>query len=89
MERILWKSNWQTNKVSGIKNGLKSIGRGMDFFPLAFTSLLLVPIMCRAASSAASSHTGGFRVGGGVHDSCTFQCGLVGSFTSPEGTNGF
>ena len=36
-------------------------------------------------------------VGGGVHDSCTFQCGLVGSFTSPgiesrhqiEGTNGF
>ena len=26
---------------------------------------------------------GGFRVGGGVHDSYTFQCGLVGSFTSP------
>ena len=25
----------------------------------------------------------GFRVGGGVHDSYTFQCGLVGSFTSP------
>ena len=24
----------------------------------------------------------GFRVGGGVHDSYTFQCGLVGSFTS-------
>ena len=24
-----------------------------------------------------------FRVGGGVHDSYTFQCGLVGSFTSP------
>ena len=23
----------------------------------------------------------GFRVGGGVHDSYTFQCGLVGSFT--------
>ena len=22
-----------------------------------------------------------FRVGGGVHDSYTFQCGLVGSFT--------
>ena len=38
---------------------------------------------CRAASSAALSHTGGFRVGGGVHDSYTFQCGLVGSFTSP------
>ena len=38
---------------------------------------------------------GGFRVGGGVHDSYTFPCGLVGSFTSPgidtgqiEGTNG-
>ena len=37
-------------------------------------------------------------MGGGVHDSYTFQCGLVGSFTSPgiamhrhqiEGTNGF
>ena len=26
---------------------------------------------------------GGGRVGGGVHDSYTFQCGLVGSFTSP------
>ena len=24
-----------------------------------------------------------FRVGGGVHDSYTFQCVLVGSFTSP------
>ena len=39
-------------------------------------------------------------MGGGVHNSYTFQCGLVGSFTSPgidtradrivlEGTNGF
>ena len=27
---------------------------------------------------------GGFRVGGGVHNSYTFQCGLVGSFTSPD-----
>ena len=26
---------------------------------------------------------GELRVGGGVHDSYTFQCGLVGSFTSP------
>ena len=26
---------------------------------------------------------GEFRVGGGVHDSYTFQCGLVRSFTSP------
>ena len=26
---------------------------------------------------------GGFRVGGGVHDSYTFQCGLVGYFTFP------
>ena len=26
---------------------------------------------------------GGVRLGGGVHDSYTFQCGLVGSFTSP------
>ena len=25
----------------------------------------------------------GFRMGGGVHDSYTFQCGLVGYFTSP------
>ena len=26
---------------------------------------------------------GEFRVDGGFHDSCTFQCGLVGYFTSP------
>ena len=41
---------------------------------------------------------GGFRVDGGVHDSYTFQRGLVESFTSPgsgidtrllEGTDGF
>ena len=44
---------------------------------------VLLLILCRAASSAALSHTGGFRVGDGVHDSYTFQCGLVGSFTSP------
>ena len=46
-------------------------------------SSLLLLILCRVASSAALSHTGGFRVGGGVHDSYTFQCGLVGSFISP------
>ena len=46
-------------------------------------ALLLLLILCRAASSAALSHTGGFNVGGGVHDSYTFQCGLVGYFTSP------
>ena len=53
--------------------------------PDSVTLLLLLLILCRAASSAALSHTGGFRVGGGVHDSYryTFQCGLVGSFTSP------
>ena len=44
---------------------------------------VLLLILCRAASSAALSHTGGCRVGGGVHDSYTFQSGLVGSFTSP------
>ena len=27
--------------------------------------------------------SGGLRVGGGVHDSYTFQCGLMGYFTSP------
>ena len=37
----------------------------------------------QAASSAACRTLGDFRVGGGVHDSYTFQCGLVGSFTSP------
>ena len=50
---------------------------------VALLLLLLLLILCRAASSAALSHTGGFRVGGGVHDSYTFQCGLVGYFTSP------
>ena len=53
---------------------------------------------CISSSSSSSSDTsagqrfpphnrtlgvGEFRVGGGVHDSYTFQCGLVGSFTSP------
>ena len=54
-----------------------------DSVTLLLLLLLLLLILCRAASSAALSHTGGFRVGGGVHDSYTFQCGLVGSFTSP------
>ena len=44
---------------------------------------LLLLILCRAASSAALSHTRGFIVRCGVHDCYTFQCGLVGSFTSP------
>ena len=39
---------------------------------------------CRAAFFQPHRRTsGGFRVGGGVHDSYTFQCGLVGYFTSP------
>ena len=50
-----------------------------------YNHLALIPdsVTLLLASSAALSHTGGFRVGGGVHDSYTFQCGLVGSFTSP------
>ena len=36
-------------------------------------AFLLLPILCRAASSAALSHTGGFRVGGGVHDSYMYS----------------
>ena len=37
---------------------------------------------------------GEFRVGGGIHDSYTFPCGMVGYFTSPgidqiEGTDSF
>ena len=56
-----------------------------DSVTLLLLFLLLILCRGRAASSAALSHTGGFRVGGGVHDSYryTFQCGLVGSFTSP------
>ena len=40
---------------------------------------------CRAAFPPQNRilEVGEFRVGGGVHDSYTFQCGLVGSFTSP------
>ena len=53
-----------------------------DSVTLLLLDVLLL-ILCRAASSAALSHTGGFRVGGGVHDSYTFQCELAGSFTSP------
>ena len=53
--------------------------------------------LCLSSSSSSSDTSAGqrfpphnrtlgvreFRVGGGVHDSYTFQCGLVGSFTSP------
>ena len=35
------------------------------------------------ATMAERGGGGGVRVGGGVHDSCTLQCGLVGYFTSP------
>ena len=39
---------------------------------------------CRAEfSHNRTLEVGEFRVGGGVHDSYTFQDGLVGSFTSP------
>ena len=56
------------------------------------------PIAMASSSSSSSSSSfsvqrsvfrridallGEFRVGGGVHDSYTFQCGLVGSFISP------
>ena len=44
--------------------------------------LLLLPILCRAASSAAYSHTGDLEWEV-ESTSDTFQCGLVGSFTSP------
>ena len=55
----------------------------------------VVEEVCLITSSSSSSSVQGsvfrridallgeFRVGGGVHDSYTFQCGLVGSFTSP------
>ena len=63
-------------------NNLKpAMVKNLEINLLSLTHLL--PILCRAASNAALSHTGGFRVGGGVHDSYTFQCGLVGYFTSP------
>ena len=59
-------------------------------------SVLMTPILCSSSSSSSDTSAGQrfpphnrtlgvgeFRVGGGVHDSYTFQCGLVGSFTSP------
>ena len=37
-----------------------------------------------AGRAVRQCHNGeGFRASGGVHDSYTFQCRLVGSFTSP------
>ena len=53
--------------------------------------VLLVCVCVRACVRACvreyvgQCHNGGgvYRVGGGVHDSYTFQSGLVGSFTSP------
>ena len=48
--------------------------------------ILLLPIQVQGSVFPPHNRTlevGEFRVGGGVHDSYTFQCGLVGSFTSP------
>ena len=67
---------------SGREGGKGGEGGRGDYYTYTNIVLLLL-ILCRAASSAALSHNGGFRVGGGVHDSYTFQCGQVGSFTSP------
>ena len=47
-------------------------------------SLLLLPFSVQGSVfRRIDALLGEFRVGGGVHDSYTFQCGLVGSFTSP------
>ena len=68
-----------------------------SFFPaiIELSAFLLLLILCRAASSAAYSHTGDLEWEV-ESTSDTFQCGLVGYFTSPgigtgqiEGTNGF
>ena len=48
-----------------------------------------LPPPCRAPGAGQlfqphrRTYGGVIRVGGGVHDSYTFQCGLVGYFTSP------
>ena len=45
----------------------------------------LLPFQCRAVFfSRIDALLGEFRVGGGVYDSYTLQCRLVGSFTSPD-----
>ena len=75
-----------TTMLAPDKGAVWSIITKNQELPDSVTLLLLevlLLILCRAASSAALSHTEGFRMGGGVHDSYTFQCGLVGSFTSP------
>ena len=74
------KCKCQPSRVTIAKSRIIAQNRLVSFVKKTF---LLLLILCRAASTAALSHTGGFRVGGGVHDSCTSQCGLVGSFTSP------
>ena len=63
LTRLLWFACISLVSLPTVPNS----GGGLSF------SLLLLLILCRAASSAALSHTG-FRVGGGVHDSYTFQC---------------
>ena len=47
--------------------------------------LLLLPFQYRQAFcfQPYGGTSGGFRAGSGVHDSYTFQCGLVGYFISP------
>ena len=69
---------------------------GVIFFPINAPGMGRFKLFNLVGSSSSSSFSvqgsvfrridallGEFRVGGGVHDSYTFQCGLVGYFTSP------
>ena len=71
-----------------VNNGVRQ--RGI-LSPLLFNVIFLYISSSSSDTSAGQRFpphnrtlgVGEFRVCGGVHDSYTFQCGLVGSFTSP------
>ena len=51
---------------------------------VVLSSVIIVRALYKAVRQCHNGRTGGGgRMGGGVHDSYTFQCGLVGYFTSP------
>ena len=57
--------------------------QGWLVFDLIWNTLCSHTKVIRLISCVVHDDVWSLRVGGGVHDSYTFRCGLVGSFTSP------
>ena len=74
--------NYEPFKYSENNNYFMCDGIGPDSNILLLHLLLLFSVQ-GSVFRRIDALLGEFRVGGGVHDSYTFQCGLVGYFTFP------